>query len=427
MTLEIAVDLPEFHPGQLRAWEARGRFTAVRCGRRWGKTQLAIAIAGRRAIDGQYWGIFAPDYKIMSETYRDIEYALRPVIENSNKTDGIIRLLGGGRIDFWTLNNPKAGRSRKYHGVVIDEAAFTGPEMMDTWLKSIQPTLLDFSGVAWALSTPNGKDEDNFFYRVCTDKTSGFVEFHAPTRDNPYMSDEELGRIEKSSMPLVWNQEYLAEFVDWSGESFFSPDSLLVDNQPVDVNWRTDQIFATVDTASKDGAEHDGTSAIIWARSKHAGVPLVILDYDIVQIESDLLIHWLPGIEKRLEELARETNARQGSLGIWIEDRDSGIGLIQSSKRQGLNIHAIDTRLTAMGKEGRAIAASPYVYQGMVKFSRYAFDKNDVEYRKTRKNHLVSQLADFRMGSAKKLTHRLDLVDCFTYGVSISLGNSAGW
>ena len=134
---------------------------------------------------GENWGLFAPDYKITAETYHDIWTILSPIMLSASKIEGVIRCVGGGRVDFWTLNNPRAGRSRKYHGVIIDEAAFAGEDMADLWDKSIKPTLLDYRGVGWALSTPAGKDEDNWFYSICNDPTKGFVEVHAPSSTNP--------------------------------------------------------------------------------------------------------------------------------------------------------------------------------------------------------------------------------------------------
>lgn len=386
---------------------------------------MLITIGCNGAAHGESWGVFAPDYKIISETYKEIRDTLDPLVSNSSKVDGVIRLKTEGRVDFWTLNNPRAGRSRKYHGVLIDEAAFAGPDMMDIWEKAIKPSLLDYRGQAWVFSTPNGKDDEQFFYRICTDPKMGFMEQHAPTSANPYMPADELAKLPLENDPLVYQQEYLAEFVDWSGAAFFSIDKMLVDNQPVDVTWRVDQIFATMDTAQKDGSEHDGTGVILWAKSKYDGHPLVILDWEVIQIQANLLIEWLPSIADRLERHAVELRARQGSLGCWIEDMSSGIQLLQSADAKGLQTHAIDSKLTAAGKEGRAIAASPYVFQEKVKISRYAFDKV-MNYRGVTKNHLLDQVCGFRMGQ-KKRDHLKDLLDCFTYGVNIALGNSDGY
>jgi hypothetical protein len=57
----------------------------------------------------------------------------------------------------------------------------------------------------------------------------------------------------------------------------------------------------------------------------HGGIPLLILDWDIVQIEGALLETWLPTVFRRLEELARLCGARHGPLGAWIEDKNSGL------------------------------------------------------------------------------------------------------
>jgi phage terminase large subunit-like protein len=386
---------------------------------------MLIMLASNGSIHREAWGVFAPDYKILAETYKEIQDTLDPIIVSASEMKGVIRLVGGGRIDFWTLNNPRAGRSRKYHGVLIDEGAFAGPDMMSIWEKAIKPSLLDYIGEAWVFSTPNGKDDDQFFYRVCTDPKFRFKQFHAPTSANPYMPASEIAQLEEDNDPLVFLQEYLAEFVDWSGAAFFSIDKMMVDGQPVDIDWRVDQIFATIDTASKEGTEHDGTGVIIWAKSKYDGHPLVVLDWDVVQIKASVLIEWLPGIERQLEDYARNLRAREGSLGCWIEDMSSGIQLLQSAEAAGMQTHAIDSKLTAAGKEGRAIAASPYVYQGKVKISRAAFDKV-LTYRGMTKNHFLDQVCGFRMGQ-KKRDHLKDLLDCWTYGVCVALGNSEGY
>jgi phage terminase large subunit-like protein len=414
------------HLGQREADKRRTRFFAVRCGRRWGKTAYAKVIAEHAICSGQNVGIFAPDYKILAETFNELAYDLSPLKVASSKIEGVFRAATGGRVDFWSLDNERAGRSRKYHLVIIDEAAFAKQNMMDIWEKAIKPSLLDYVGGALVLSTPNGSDPDNFFYQICTDKKYGFTEYHAPTHTNPFLPRSEIDKLEHENAPLVFRQEYLAEFVDWSGSSFFSLDSLLLNKEPIkELDWRIDQVFATVDTASKDGAQHDGTGVIFWGRSKHHGIPLLILDWDVTQIEASLLSTWLPGVIQRCEDLAAQFKAREGSLGVWIEDKDSGIALLQTGKRLRMPVHAIDSKLTAQGKEGKAIVASPHVYQGSVKFTQFAFDKTKI-YRKQSKNHLLDQVGGFCMGMKRK-EHKLDLVDCFSYGVCISLGNAKGW
>lgn len=422
--MQIDIHLPEPHAGQLDLWRTRDRFNAVRCGRRWGKTQFAINLITQHAANKQSWGLFAPDYKILSETYRELETVLRPITESSSKTDGLIRLITGGRIDFWTLNNPRAGRSRKYHGVVLDEVAFAGPDMNDLWQKAIAPTLLDYRGQAWALSTPNGLDPENWFCRICTEPELGWKQFHAPTASNPHLDPEDVAKLKDQYPPLVYQQEYLAEFVDWSGSAFFSEDSLLHEGRPVDYPERCDTVYAVIDTAVKDTLEHDGTAVVYVAKSKRERSPLVILDWDVLQIEGYLLEDWLPGVYMRLDELSKTCGARYGSAGTYIEDKSTGSVLIQHARNKGLQVDAIDSILTALGKDPRAISASPYVYRGDVKLSRYAYDKTK-NYRGQTRNHLLSQVCGYRPGT--KTPHGMDLLDAFTYGVMLGLGDSSGF
>jgi hypothetical protein len=432
------VALPELHPDQLKAVEVirANRFTAVRCGRRWGKTDLAKTIAcNDAAVYKRPVGWFAPEYKFISEAYNEIANTLEPVIVQSSKMEGVIRLMGGGRIDFWSLDNERAGRSRKYARAIIDEAAFTKPVvMMDVWERSIKPTLLDLKGKCLVTSNTAGISDENFFYRICpregqTVSEFGFAEFHAPTANNPYMPRDEVEKLAKDNHPLVYQQEYLAEFVDWSGAAFFSQDSLLVGQEPVAVPKNMDAVFAVIDSAVKTGKDNDGTAVIYFGYfrvPRGPGFRLVVLDWDTCQIEGALLDTWLPNVVETLKALSEEHKALRGPVGIWIEDKASGMILVQQGqKRYGQFVKPIDNKLTSVGKDERAISVSGYVYRGLVKLGERAYNKT-VNYKGSTRNHLISQVVGFRIGDKDAAKRADDLLDCFTYGVALGVGNSAG-
>lgn len=387
---------------------------------------LLATIACDGAAKGQNIGIFAPDYKITAETYTEVSDILLPIKASSSKVEGVIRTITGGRIDFWTLENERAGRSRKYHKVLIDEAAFGKPNLMRVWETAIKPSLLDFKGSAIAFSTPNGIDEDNFFWRIGNEPKHGFSEFHLPSRTNPYLPVDELAVLEAQNHPLVYQQEYLAEWVSWAGVAFFGKEHLLVNGEPVDYPHVCDSVFAVIDSAVKGGKDHDGTAVSYWAYSEHIGHPLVCLDYDIVSIDGALLEHWIPNVFARLEELGRMCRARFGSRGAFIEDAQSGSILLQQCALRGLPATALPSDLTAAGKDVRAINASGPVYQGKVKFSRHAYDKNDVTFKGATRNHLVTQVFGFRVGDKQAATRADDLLDTFVYAIAITLGNREG-
>jgi len=83
---------------------------------------------------------------------------------------------------------------------------------------------------------------------------------------------------------------------------------------------------------------------------------------------------------------------------------------------------AIDSKLTAMGKDECAISVSGYVHRGLVKYTDRAFDKT-VIYKRNSRNHLVDQVESFRIGD-RGSDREDDLLDTFCYGIALALGNS---
>jgi hypothetical protein len=444
------LSLGTLHSGQARAYQALmgHRLKALRCGRRFGKTDLGKIWISQGLVQGYECAWLAPQHMTWSEVYSDLTETLRPILDTGSKTAAVMRTRTRGRLDFWTLENQIAGRGRRYRRIVIDEAAFAKDgdnkqdgSMMSIWEKAIKPTLYDYGGEVLVCSNSAGKNADNFFYNICTDPQYGFHEFHATTLDNPLlpkrMQNEtfEAWQTRRSQFradlirdndPLVYAQEYLAEFVDWSGVAFFSREKLLLNAQPVPYPKICDGVFAVIDTASKTGTDNDATAVTYFAVNRFPGsLPLIILDWDIAQIEGAILETWLPSVSARLEELSIACRARYGAVGAFIEDKNSGTILLQQAQRRGMRAHAIDSKLTAMGKDERAINVSGYVHRGEVKYSDCAFNKVTTYKQKTR-NHLVDQVEHFRVGD-KKSDREDDALDTFCYGIAIALGNNEGF
>lgn len=447
MTIEIT--LPTLHPGQVAAFRTPGKRVAVRCGRRWGKTDFGATIACDAAIKRKSVGWFAPSYKIQQEAYQEILNILNPVVRSSSKMDGVIRTITGGRIDFWSLENDRAGRSRKYHKVVIDEAAFCKENMTDIWERSIEPTLLDYSGSALVLSNTNGDDPANFFWKCCNEKKYGFIEYHAPSWQNPHVPqripEESLLEyttrrqqvyedLKAKTHPLVYQQEYEAAFINFNGAEYFSAEKLTIEwdartgtGVGVDYPNVCNSVFAVIDSAVKSGREHDATAVIYCSTGvANVGYPLVVLDWDMVTIDGAMLENWVPGVFRRLEELSRDCRARGGSAGVFIEDAQSGSILLQQCARRGWPAQALPSALTAAGKDGRAMNASGPVYEGLVKFSQYALDRT-TSFKGVTRNHLWSQVMSYRPGDKAAATRADDGLDVFCYSVAISLGNREGF
>jgi hypothetical protein len=160
------LSLRPLHAGQARAYWAlqRHRFKALRCGRRFGKTDFAKVWISQGLVQGFECAWFAPQHMTWSEVYVDLTDTLRPILDAGSKGAAVIRTRTGGRLDFWSMENSIAGRGRRYHRIVIDEATFTKDgdnrtdgSAMAIWEKGIKPTLYDFGGEALVCSNSAGQ------------------------------------------------------------------------------------------------------------------------------------------------------------------------------------------------------------------------------------------------------------------------------
>lgn len=213
--------MAEPHEGQSKVLEEAKRFNVLCCGRRWGKSAMAVNLLAETALEGYPAGYFTPTYKLLDGTYNECLLALDKVIKRKHEHQ-FIELITGGRIEFWSLENEMAGRSRKYKRAVSDEVAFT-KNMWKSWTEGIRATLTDYKGDAWFLSTPRGKND---FYKLFMRGKQGehnWASWQMSTYTNPYIDKEEIDDAKNDLPPLAFSQEYLAEFNDNIANPFGLP------------------------------------------------------------------------------------------------------------------------------------------------------------------------------------------------------------
>lgn len=224
------VTLPILHTGQNEVKREEKRFNVIVCGRRWGKTFLGQDIACDSAIDGKRVGWFAPNYKYLKEAFKQIRRILKPITKNCNATDYIIELVTGGIVEFWTLEDPDAGRSRKYDVVIIDEAGLC-LELAERWREAIRATLMDTGGKAYFLGTPKPpksiKLSDYAFYQFYQrgiGESEEWKSFHKPSSSNPHLSPAEIEamRHEPGMTQRIARQEIDAEFLTQSTDALWN-------------------------------------------------------------------------------------------------------------------------------------------------------------------------------------------------------------
>lgn len=199
----------------MKVLEEAERFNVLACGRRWGKTVLGIdrAVMGNKGLlAGFPVGWFAPDYKLLKQAWRDIRGVLREVSVRVSDQDKRIELVNGSVLECWAFDrNPDAGRSRRYGTVIVDEAAHC-ENLEDAWGKAIRPTLTDYKGDAWFISSPNGPSYFHKLYCRHAEGKPGWRSWTQTSYDNPYISPSEIDSAREDIGDWAFEQEYLAIF-----------------------------------------------------------------------------------------------------------------------------------------------------------------------------------------------------------------------
>lgn len=201
------------------------RYRVLVAGRRYSKTTWAEMELVEGAARGQRVAYFTPRYKYLGEMWRSLTSRLKSVIVHQNATDGLLQLIGGGSIEFWTMVDPDAGRSRKYHRIVIDEAGLLKKgELLQRWKLAIRPTLADYRGRALFTGSPKGfNDLYDLFQRGqkgTETYKSGYCSMQRPTSANPWIHADEIAEMRSDMTDLEAAQELDAQFVLFGGDLF---------------------------------------------------------------------------------------------------------------------------------------------------------------------------------------------------------------
>ena len=72
MSKEIQISLNKLHLAQQKVLKESKRFSVLICGRRWGKSTMAQNLLSEPAIERYPTGYFAPTYKLLEPTYKEI-------------------------------------------------------------------------------------------------------------------------------------------------------------------------------------------------------------------------------------------------------------------------------------------------------------------------------------------------------------------
>ena len=216
----LTLTLPRRHDGQETVAAQARRFNVLACGRRFGKTTFGIDRCVTPDVLRHPVGWFSPTYKMLLEVWRYALRVLKPIAVRVSAADHRIENLAGGVLEFWSLDNPDSARGRKYRRIVVDEAAMV-PDLMSAWQYVLRPTLVDYSGDAYFLSTPKGRGGFWQMWQWGQDPLqSEWASWQMPSNVNPKIPQSELDAMRDTMPERVYQQEINAIFLEDGGSVF---------------------------------------------------------------------------------------------------------------------------------------------------------------------------------------------------------------
>jgi hypothetical protein len=163
-------------------------------------------------------GYFAPTYKLMLPVWEQVRRVLRAPVADEHKAERRIDTTTGGRVEFWSLDNEDAGRSRGYDLIVVDEAGLVR-NLETIWRENLIPALLDRRGRAVLAGTPKGKGD---FWRIHQSAIEDprWATVRRSTSDNPRLDPADIALLRSAMTERAARQELDAEFLDDGGAVF---------------------------------------------------------------------------------------------------------------------------------------------------------------------------------------------------------------
>jgi len=191
-------------------------------GRQFGKSLMAINLS-------LYWMIndgpckvlwVSPVYSQCQKVQKELMQAIggSGIVKQCNYSDNFIKLKNGSEILFRSAEKYDNIRGLTVDYGVLDEAAFM---KQDAWREAIRPVFMVRGKKVLFISTPKGK---NWFYDIYqlakSEDYDNYVSYTGSSYDTPYIDEEEIEDAKRTLPEAVFQQEYLAKFIDSGGEVF---------------------------------------------------------------------------------------------------------------------------------------------------------------------------------------------------------------
>jgi hypothetical protein len=197
---------------QSTVWRGKTRFKVLVCGRRFGKTYLALTwlLAQAGAKKGMYYYI-APSYvAAKSIAWRLLKELSDGHYQSKNEGELFIELANGSVIQLKGAENRDGLRGVSIAGCVLDEAAFMAQEV---WTEVVSPATSDQLAPVMFISSPSGYNwfKDLYDY-ASAGKDENWQAWSYTTEQGGNVDPHEIEAARRELPERTFKQEYLASF-----------------------------------------------------------------------------------------------------------------------------------------------------------------------------------------------------------------------
>ena len=317
----------------------------VDVGRRAGKSALGLNRCAAPEVLPYPAAWFSPTYKMLLEIWREAVRTFAPITTRRSTQDHRIENLAGGVLEFWSLDNPDSARGRKYRRIIVDEAAMV-PNLMDAWQYALRPTLVDYSGDAYFLSTPKGRNGFWQMWQWGQDPLQAeWASWQMPSSVNQRIPAGEFDAMRYTMPERVYRQEIEAQFLE-DGLSVF--------------RGIADAATAERQTGARPGSTY--VAGLDWALS---------VDYTVLTIfdataQAVAHIDRFNGVDYSLQrQRIKAACDRFGVMSVLAEENAMGKPNNDELRRMGLPVRDFTTTNTSKAEIVEKLAAG--FEQGNVK------------------------------------------------------------
>jgi len=201
------------------------RFVVSCCGRRFGKTHVALRELARAASEPDKIVYYvAPTYRMAKNIIWDqIKGKLKELrwIEQTNEAELKLRLKNGSVIYLKGADNPEGLLGVGLDYVVCDEYQDMDPKV---WYQILRPTLSDKQGRAMFIGTPRGVGSFSHEMFVQAKENEGWAAHTYTTIEGGNVPEEEIEQAKRDMDERTFLQEYCANFLTFSGQVYYNFD-----------------------------------------------------------------------------------------------------------------------------------------------------------------------------------------------------------